>query len=99
MSPEFIEAVEHVIARIPEGRICTYGEIARQAGYPGYARHVGHLLANLPDSSSLPWFRVLNASRTISRRDAASEARQRCLLLAEGVPFRGQRVPEGYLWP
>lgn len=36
------------------------------AGYPGYARHVGRALGNLPEGSKLPWFRVINSQGKIS---------------------------------
>ena len=42
--PDFVEAVIRVIRDLDAGEISTYGEVAREAGYPGAARAVGHLL-------------------------------------------------------
>ena len=98
MSPEFTTAVHHLLGQIPSGKVSTYGQLAGLAGYPGYARHVGRLLAQLPDDSTLPWFRVVNASLTPSRQGTAAADRQRSLLKAEKVEFRGERVSRKHLW-
>ncbi|TFG52974.1 MAG: MGMT family protein [Gemmatimonadales bacterium] len=77
-----------VIRRIPSGRAASYGQIARLAGIPGAARQVGYALHALPDSTTVPWHRVVNAKGTISRRTVpGSELTQRMLLEAEGVYF------------
>lgn len=73
-----------VIHQIPHGKITSYGEIAKLAGYPGYARHVGKALANLPEGSKLPWHRVLNSQGQISLKGADLQ-RQRRKLVAEGI--------------
>ena len=41
----FAAEVRAVVAQIPHGCVATYGQIARLVGMPGYARHVGHVLA------------------------------------------------------
>ena len=76
-----------VIRRIPPGRAASYGQIARLAGIPG-ARQVGYALHALPEGSTVPWHRVVNAKGMISRRAVpGSELSQRMLLEAEGVYF------------
>lgn len=71
-----------VVARIPRGRVATYGQVARLAGMPGAARAVGWALAALPDDT-LPWHRVINAQGGISPRDGGE--RQGLRLRREGV--------------
>ncbi|HEY6098015.1 MAG TPA: MGMT family protein, partial [Anaeromyxobacter sp.] len=76
------------VARIPRGRVATYGQVARLAGAPGQARLVGYALAALPDGSSLPWHRVVNARGEISpRRDGGPSRLQRVRLERERVRF------------
>ena len=76
-----------VIRGIPPGRAASYGQIARLAGIPG-ARQVGYALHALPEGSTVPWHRVVNAKGMISRRAVpGSELSQRMLLEAEGVYF------------
>src|SRR5271167_1317436 len=81
----------HILAairKIPRGKVSTYGDVARAAGYPGAARRVAWTLHR---SFGLPWHRVLGAGGEIKLRgDSAIE--QRLRLEAEGVVFRGRRV-------
>lgn len=81
---QFSQHVFAVIHQIPVGRVATYGDIARMAGYPGYARHVGKLLGNLPEGSTLPWFRVINSQGKISLK-GDDLIRQQRHLQAEGI--------------
>ncbi len=82
-----------VIARVPRGRVATYGQIAGEAGLPGHARMVGYALSALPEGSRLPWHRVVNAAGRISLRSGAEgrpmDRIQRFLLEREGVRFGG----------
>ncbi|MGX9417446.1 MGMT family protein [Vibrio sp. WJH972] len=81
---EFLSQIYTVIYQIPVGQVSTYGEIATMAGYPGYARHVGKALGQLPNDSKLPWYRVVNSKGMISLK-GEDLVRQRSLLLSEGV--------------
>lgn len=78
-----------VVARIPRGRVATYGQVARLAGLPGHARLVGYALSALPDGSPLPWHRVVNAKGLISARSTGSgmDVLQRLRLKRERVSF------------
>ena len=90
-----------VAARVPRGRVATYGQIAILAGLPRHARHVGVALRELPDDSDVPWHRILGARGEISRRRSSdSHELQRILLEAEGVRFdnRGRVNLEECRW-
>ncbi|MCD9461872.1 hypothetical protein CJF25_02430 [Photobacterium phosphoreum] len=63
---DFSNQIYSQVYQIPFGHVSTYGEIARFAGYPGYARHVGRLMATLPEGSKIPWHRVINSQGRIS---------------------------------
>ena len=77
-----------LVRRIPSGRVASYGQIARLAGVPRGARQVGYALHALPNGTTVPWHRVVNAKGTISRRTVpGSELTQRMLLAEEGVYF------------
>jgi len=78
-----------VVRRIPRGRVATYGQIAVLAGVPGQARLVGNALNAVPDSSTVPWHRVINAQGRISTRrsEPGGGITQRMLLEREGVRF------------
>ena len=80
--------IEAAIRRIPNGKVSTYGAVARAAGLPGAARQVAKVLHR---GFGLPWQRVLGAGGEIKLRgDSAIE--QRLRLEAEGVRFRGRKV-------
>lgn len=87
-SPEMTRRIVAAIRRIPKGKVCTYGGVARAAGYPGAARQVVGILRT---SVGLPWQRVLGAGGEIKLR-GESAAEQRFRLQSEGVQFRGRRV-------
>jgi methylated-DNA-protein-cysteine methyltransferase-like protein len=69
------------VRAIPAGFVRTYGDVS-----PGAPRYAGTVLFEV-DEPDLPWWRVVRADGSL-----AKGARQRSLLVAEGVPFRGERV-------
>ena len=99
MSDSLHLKIRRVIARIPCGRVATYGQIARIAGLRGQARLVGYALHALPNESRIPWHRVLNAKGELSTRGVSAE-RQRKRLEEEGVGFdaRGRVSLTKYQW-
>lgn len=85
-------AVIAQIRKIPRGKVAPYNQIAWLAGYPGRARFVGRVLAEMP-GSKLPWHRVINAQGKISLpRSSLAYIEQQSRLIAEGVEFRNGRV-------
>ncbi|HYI12406.1 MAG TPA: MGMT family protein [Thermoanaerobaculia bacterium] len=90
-----------IVAKIPRGRVATYGQIAELAGLEGHARQVGYALHNLPEGSRVPWHRVINAQGEVSPRTGGdSHELQRLLLEAEGVAFdaRGRVDLKRFRW-
>lgn len=89
-----------VIRNIPIGRVTTYGDVAKRAGLPGYARQVGYILKNLPENSQLPWHRVINSQGKISfPADTEKYREQKQRLTAEGLVFTNNRVSlRNFLW-
>ena len=83
------ERVLQTVRRIPKGKVATYGDVARAAGYPGAARQVAWALHNA--KGGIPWHRVLGAGGNI-RLPGQAGLEQRLRLQAEGVAFRGSRV-------
>lgn len=75
------------IRKIPRGRVCTYGAIARLAGLPRQARLVGYALHAHGGMTTLPWHRVINSQGKLSLEAAgrSSGLTQRLRLEAEGV--------------
>lgn len=90
-----------VVARVPKGRVATYGQVAELAGLPRQARLVGYALHALPTEGALPWHRIVNAKGTISLRGngLGHDDLQAQLLRHEGVHFDGDVISlERYRW-
>lgn len=87
------------VARIPHGRVCTYGQIARLMGNPRLSRVVGYALKAAPDG--LPCQRVVTKDGGLS--DAFTplgKETHRMLLEMEGVTFTpdGRVEMEKHFW-
>ncbi len=83
---EFREAVLALVARIPAGRVATYGQIALMAGFPRRPRQVGMVLKGLPEDTELPWHRVVSQPGRIAARGRFWGALEQAgRLRAEGV--------------
>jgi len=79
-----VTRTEKVLARIrdtPPGFVRAYGDVS-----PGAPRFAGSVLAAC-DDPDVPWHRIVRADGSLAKGE-----RQRRLLDAEGVPFKGDRV-------
>ena len=65
----------------------TYGDLS-----PGAPRYAGSVLSAC-DDPTVPWQRVVRADGSLAKGE-----RQRRLLDAEGVPFKGARVDLRKAW-
>ena len=79
----FFGRVYGIVAKIPYGRVASYGQIARMLGNPRAARTVGWALSACPED--LPWQRVVKADGTIAGGGFAEL--RRAMLAEEGVKF------------
>lgn len=90
------ERIWQVVASIPEGKVATYGQVAKLAGLGNGARQVGWALRGLPIGSRLPWHRVINSQGKISLPEGPDWQRQADQLAAEGVTLVNRRVRLSY---
>jgi methylated-DNA-protein-cysteine methyltransferase-like protein len=72
---------------VPPGFVATYGDLS-----PGAPRFAGSVLAACHDPD-VPWQRIVRADGSLAKGE-----RQRRLLDAEGVPFKGARVDLDVAW-
>lgn len=88
---EFSERVLELVARIPRGRVVTYGELARAAGRPRAWKAVGNAVARNPRPVEVPCHRVVMSGGAVGGYQKGPERKIR-LLRAEGVEVAGGRV-------
>ena len=72
---------------VPEGHVTTYGDLS-----PGAPRFAGTVLSEC-DEPDVPWHRIVRSDGSLAKGE-----RQRRLLEAEDVPFRGERVDMREAW-
>jgi methylated-DNA-protein-cysteine methyltransferase related protein len=94
------ERIYRIVARIPRGRVVSYGQIACAVD-GATPRLVGYAMAALPFWLDIPWHRVINSRGEVSRRvRGEGHLDQRRLLEKEGVAFdaRGRVDMERFRW-
>lgn len=85
-----LERIRQTIRLIPRGKVATYGDVAKAAGFPGAARQVVWALHHA--GGTLPWHRVVGAGGRI-RLPGEAGFEQRTRLATEGVKFHGNQIP------
>ena len=85
MKNEFSQRVWELALSIPEGRVTTYGTIARAAGAgPMASRSISSILAKFPNPRVIPWHRIVYASGKVWL-SSEHEAERRKLYKREGI--------------
>ena len=100
-SQGFAEKVIELVKMIPEGRITTYGAIAKYIGTGGSARTVGYVLGRSIEGMNVPAHRVVNSSGLLSGRHAFSKDNpMEDRLIVEGVRVENFKVVDfkSILW-
>ncbi|MBX3008508.1 MAG: methylated-DNA--[protein]-cysteine S-methyltransferase [Melioribacteraceae bacterium] len=84
---DFFDRVFKVVAKIPNGKVTTYGAIAEACGIKSSARTVGWAL-NSAKNSSLPCHRVVNRYGALTGKVHFGDLNlMQDLLVSEGIEF------------
>ncbi len=94
------EKIYEVVAKIPKGKVATYGQVALIAGNPRWSRVVGYALHVNPDPERIPCHRVVDRFGSVSKAFVfGGENRQIYLLESEGVELNNGVVDlSRYQW-
>lgn len=85
-------AIIATLKAIPPGHVTSYGEVAKRAGLPGYARFVCRVLRDLPDRET-PWWRVIRSDGKFAMGTTTGAGKiQYTRLKEEGLEIKGERV-------
>ncbi|MHA2183656.1 MAG: MGMT family protein [Promethearchaeota archaeon] len=72
---------------MPNGKVLTYGLIAKLAGNPRAARQVSWVLHSSSKKYNLPWHRVISSTGKVSLKSNEDKQYQKKLLELEGITF------------
>jgi methylated-DNA-protein-cysteine methyltransferase related protein len=89
----FQKRVYDIAKQIPEGKVATYGQLARLAGSSGAARAVGMCMKCNPDMKLIPCHRVVASNGKLTGYafgKGVSTKKEK--LQKEGVHFKGDTV-------
>ena len=88
----FFEEVYDMVRQIPEGRVASYGQIARLVGAPRKARFVGFAMHASPGmAGGVPCHRVVFKDGSLAPGFAfGGPGMQKEMLLDEGISFRDE---------
>ncbi len=85
---DFFERVYKVVMLVPEGKVSTYGDIAKAIGAPRASRQVGWALHGNPYQGTVPCHRIVFRDGSLTDGFAfGGKDVQKALLLSEGVGF------------
>ncbi len=87
MLSEALADLYRLVAEIPEGKVCSYGQLGRALQNPVSGLLVGRWMSNCPPD--LPWWRVVGSDGKLPvwKKDSALGAIQHDRLAEEGVEF------------
>ena len=90
---DFTSRVQAVVAKIPKGKVATYGDVAALAGNSGAARAVGMIMSKNKDTKAVPCHRVIASNGALTGYAYGNGiATKQKMLVKEGVAFKGSKV-------
>jgi len=92
MDTLFAVKIRGVVAKIPRGKVATYGQVARLAGHPRAARAVGTVMRTNKDTRAVPCHRVVGHDGSLVGYAFRGVSEKRKKLIDEGVSFSGSKV-------
>lgn len=84
-----------IVKLIPQGRVCSYGIIAKFAGAGLTARIVGRAMSASHDQKDVPAHRVVNSQGKLTgKMHFDTPSRMQELLEAEGIVIKNDKVQD-----
>ena len=89
--PDMWKATYDLVAQVPEGKVTTYGDVARALGDIAASRFVGLAMSRNEDIRRVPCRRVVQYDGTVGGYTGGLEKKKR-LLRREGVRISGDKI-------
>ena len=80
-----------ILAQVPEGKVTTYGDIAKALGHSSAFRLVGRILSENPNLITVPCHRVVMSNGNIGGYTLGKMIKKE-LLKKEGLRFIGDSI-------
>ena len=84
--------VDDLVAQVPEGKVTTYGEVAKALGDIVACRFVGKVMSENDDIVRVPCRRVVQSDGTLGGFTGGGPRAKRKALRAEGIDIEGDRI-------
>ena len=88
----FFEDVYEVVKLIPQGRVTSYGAIARYLGTAGSSRLVGYAMNASHAMHEVPAHRVVNRNGLLTGKHHFGEGRMEKLLAKENIHVKDDKI-------
>jgi O-6-methylguanine DNA methyltransferase len=89
----FRNKIYRLTRQIPKGKVATYGQLAKLAGYPKAGRAVGSFMKRNPDAPRTPCHRVVASDGNLAGYSAGNGiSTKKEMLVSEGVSFIGNKI-------
>lgn len=90
--PDLLQETYKLVAQVPEGKVTTYGAVARALGDIAASRFVGIAMSMNDDIVKVPCRRVIRSDGYVGGYSDGGTARKTKLLRSEGIEIVGNRV-------
>lgn len=88
---DFEKRVYLMLLKVPRGRVVTYGDLSRLAGFPGAARAVGSAMNKNPFAPKVPCHRVVKSDGNVG--DFAHGIKRKISMLeGEGIEIKKGKI-------
>ena len=85
-----LKNLQHLLLKIPKGKVTTYKEIARAMGTKGY-RYIGQLLGKNPEPDKYPCYKVVCSNGSLGGYSGGLKDKIR-RLKADGIGVRKGKI-------
>lgn len=86
------EEVDSLVAQVPEGKVTTYGHVAKALGDIVASRFVGKVMSENDDVVRVPCRRVVQSDGTLGGFTGGGQQAKRKALRSEGIEIIGDRI-------